>query len=63
MYGVWHINRTWESKEVGRLKLLYECVKPQSRGPSFVGGELTPRHRDILLSQLTVVQGKKLKKK
>ena len=49
MYDACHINGTWESKEVGRLKLLYECGKPQSRGQSFVGGVGPYRHHDILL--------------
>ena len=33
-----HINGTWESKEGGQLKISYEGGKPQSRGPSFLGG-------------------------
>ena len=57
MYDACHINGTWESKEVGRLNLLYECDKLQSRGPSLVGGVDPSRHHDILM----VVQGKKLK--
>ena len=49
MYDTCHINGTWESKEVGRLNLLYECDKLQSRGPSLVGGVDPSRHHDILL--------------
>ena len=49
MYDACHINGTWESKVVGRLKLLYECVKPQIRGPSLVGGVDPSRQHDILL--------------
>ena len=49
MYDACHINGTWESKEVGRLKLLYECDKLQSRGPSLVGGVDPSRHHNILL--------------
>ena len=37
MYGACHINETWGSKEVGRLKLLYEGGEPQSGRPSFLG--------------------------
>ena len=49
MYDACHINGTWESKEVGRLKLLYECDKLQSRGPSLVGGVDPSRQHNILL--------------
>ena len=49
MYDACHSNGTWESKEVGRLNLLYECDKLQSRGPSLVGGVDPSRHHDILL--------------
>ena len=49
MYDACHINGTWGSKELERLKLLYECGKPQSRGPSFVWGVDPSRHHDILL--------------
>ena len=41
MYGACHINGTWGSKEVERLKLSYEGGKPQRGGLSFKG-ELTP---------------------
>ena len=45
MYGTCHINGTWGSKEVGRLKLSYEGSKPQRGGLTF-WGELT--HLDTM---------------
>ena len=38
MYVACHINGTWGSKEVTRLKLSYDGGKPQREGPSFWGG-------------------------
>ena len=43
MYGACHINGTWGSKEVWRLKL-YEDGKPLSQGPSFLGVVDISRH-------------------
>ena len=61
MYDACHINGTWESKEVGRLNLLYECDKLQSRGPSLVGGVDPLDTMIFYFTLLMVVQGKKLK--
>ena len=44
MYGACHINGTWGSKELGRLKLLYEGGKPQSGETSFLRGVDPSRH-------------------
>ena len=45
MYGACHINGTWGSKELGRLKLLYEGGKPQSGETSFLRGVDPSRDR------------------
>ena len=50
MYGACHINGTWGSKEVGRLKLSYESSKPQREDYLF-WGELT--HLDTMSSKET----------
>ena len=52
MYDTCHINGTWGSKEMRRLKLTYNCGKPQTRGPSFVGEVDPSRHHDILLHSI-----------
>ena len=44
MYGICHINGTWGSKKVERLKLSYEGGKPQRGEPSFLGGVYPSRH-------------------
>ena len=37
------------SREIGRLKLLYESGKPQSGGASFLGRADPSKHHDISL--------------
>ena len=44
MYNACHINGTWESKEVGRLKLSWEGGKSQRGQSSFLGGVDPSRH-------------------
>ena len=44
MYDACHINGTWRSKGVGRLKLLYEGGQTWSGGLSFHGGDDPTRH-------------------
>ena len=44
MYDARHINGTWGSKEVRRLRELYEGGKPKRRGPCFLEGVDLSRH-------------------
>ena len=44
MYDARHINGTWGSKEVRRLRELTKSSKPKRRGPSFLEGVDPSRH-------------------